>query len=468
MTDEGLIESALAAIKEVKGLSVSEVAKKYPDFGIFPPMFPVSNNRFANIAPYGLEALQKFGANWREQNPDIRQQVDKEGAQKLAIDSFGPALMDDRVVEPLDLRILKTVIKEVMSKSLVRTTKTVEHYFPCHLLLHPTIGQFEMGPVTFRRTSEWLEYIKGKSTKSFGTISSLEELYKNKRAVSDSANHYEKSAESVKRNIDDCPWIASVIVKDNQLSRSRERAKASISLALSSIGLLFSQGLSRNFRGPNEEIRSNLSVTLCQFEDTDLLPGFVSDAPLMHTIPADASADFLRESLKFIHITGSFLTSVVDNKPVAMNGCPGLIENWCEALTWFAASRRDSLNFMALVHIGMSLDILTHGRKKKGIQQLLSTIFNIKEHDKFITDGTTLSAVVARIYDYGRSQLGHGTRKSYFEDLPFDHFLADSICATVLRRYAIYLSHYRGADGYECFLNEIPKLDSKISPDEII
>lgn len=130
---------------------------------------------------------------------------------------------------------------------------------------------------------------------------------------------------------------------------------------------------------------------------------------------------------------------------------------------WFGQSRRDTNDFIALVKIGVALDILANGTKERGIIALCCALTDLPKSDVISSSGHTIGSLVSSIYKDGRSQIAHGgNRFGLLNDLPVDLELADYFCANTLTGYLMRLSIYVGKDDYSTFLAALPGLFQQI------
>jgi hypothetical protein len=167
----------------------------------------------------------------------------------------------------------------------------------------------------------------------------------------------------------------------------------------------------------------------------------------------NAAQDFLQATVDYRDAAGKALEEL---KTSSSNGPASLRRRWCDALFWFGAARRDTTEFMALVHYGVALDILAKGGGDRGITCLLSKLFARSPTEG--SDGTTLKGDVESLYRQARSQLSHGGRPALLEDMPLSREKADRLVAGALCQYICCLDRYGGTDDYTAFLDTIPSL----------
>ncbi|WP_234686090.1 hypothetical protein [Bradyrhizobium monzae] len=125
---------------------------------------------------------------------------------------------------------------------------------------------------------------------------------------------------------------------------------------------------------------------------------------------------------------------------------------------WFGQARREKSDFIALVKMGVSLDVLAKGGRSKGILALASAIMALGSKDSVTSDGQSLASFVKKLYDEGRSKIAHGGSLALLEELPLEVEVADAFTANILTGYVACAAHYTGTDTYEDFLAAIPSI----------
>lgn len=68
---------------------------------------------------------------------------------------------------------------------------------------------------------------------------------------------------------------------------------------------------------------------------------------------------------------------------------------------------------------------------------------------------SSVEQVVAKLYNRGRSQIGHGGAPALLEDTPIERGAADNICRRTLNRYLYALKSYEGVDDATTFLSNL-------------
>lgn len=444
-----LISYTLSEIEKVRELNVAELAKQFPQHGVFPPILPIGNAQFVNITPEGDQAIAAMGKLWRAQDSQRQQRIDESACIQLATKAFGEVFCrrgsnTQDCASEVKIDFLRR-LEELYSAA----TRTADHSFFCQLPLEPTDSKmFEIGPVTFMTKKAWYAHVRERAGGNSRAVDVIEDIEPEK--FSDNIHPFDPLAKSVREHAQQCGWVAVVEIAENEKRRSSERAEFAVRLALDGLGLLFPASKVRYIRGPGDELNSKMSIAVYQLEKSELSIGQSVDAPFMF---ANTEVEkFLKDFGEFIIIIGRMLEYVTASSAIASSDLEG---RWCDALYWFGEARRETVGFIKLVKFGITLDVLANGGGNHGIVKLLEALFKVDEGEKILSDGTTLSKAIEKLYKFGRSQLSHGTRRAILENLPFNDGVAESICGCALIRFAEEVNQCSGVDEYNEFLSVI-------------
>jgi hypothetical protein len=203
-------------------------------------------------------------------------------------------------------------------------------------------------------------------------------------------------------------------------------------------------------RGPDDEIRPRLEYTFSQECDHELSWSSSLDLPM-----GGASASRMLADMKnYTAGVGELLEALTNQKTA--RGTPELDKRWLNALYWFAKARREHADFISIALMGASLDILTKGKKVKGIKALAAALFKNSDQSIITTDGRTQAQLLDAIYEKARSQFAHGGALGLLAELPIERANADFLTAAMLLQYFELLRRYNGADDCEAFIKWIP------------
>lgn len=207
----------------------------------------------------------------------------------------------------------------------------------------------------------------------------------------------------------------------------------------------------REVRGPSDTIQEGRNHSFSQHEN-----GFLGWSGSREVFGlrsgAEAIDEFVARQQSFLDLVGEAINVVVDDLHGAPNG--SLKRRWLEALYWFGEARRSSDDFVALVKIGITLDILSGGGRAGGIVALCCNLWGCEKDHPITADGRSIKKLVDQIYNEGRSRIAHGGRLGLLEEIPLVRNDADRFTAIVLINYLLCLSRYKGEDDPKSFRHD--------------
>lgn len=453
------ISDAVVGIQKIQSFSNEERKKWFPENGPLPPNIPLGDGKMLFITQDGLHAIHEFGLLWRSQDSDRKRRLNDERARKLVVDAFGEALARDNWMNKTDDEKAKDV-QEILENHLKAAGHGVIHSYPCQIFEDTSAGKLTVGSVCFWPKLEWLDYIKNVAGQEKQWMEDVRSAWTNSIDLPEDNEKLKHPAYSIIKGFASCSWVATVTIEGNEIGRSKERAQASVRLAINALGLLLPRYHALKLRGPGDELRAKGSINIHQVYGFDPAIGVSMDLPVIHGTSETASS-FVKNTDNFRKASGESIEAIIEASTSVK--LPKLKQRWCDALFWFGEARRDVTEFTALVRYGMVLDILAKGKGTNGIITLVSSLFEHSPDDPFLNDGTTLKKTIKRIYEEGRSQFGHGGRPALLEDLPFPRDAADQLTSEILSRYVLCLNLFTGSDKYEDFLRDIPQLVPRLS-----
>jgi len=400
----------------------------------------------------GLLAIRNIGKVWRANHPESKVYISADRAGALAVDVFGQALAMG-MSKSRTLKDAQAIFFDLFEKHVDSLRHDLHHHFPCHLFEDVEIGFFSIGPVEFRTRLKWLELATSASEGKITWTEDVRRFWEFGTPIPDSAGPASLSARIVADGVGSCPWIASVFIRRQESSRSKERANIAARLAIDALGASLRRDVAARLRGPGDELRPTLVTIITQRQGYDFIPGTRLDLPRIGGAPGFAR-DLLKNIQPYLKAAGESIEVIIHSDSNSVRN--KLKQRWCDALYWFGEARRDTADFTALVRYGIALDILAKGGKGRGIKALLAALFERALSAKFLSDGTSLAKAVDELYNTGRSQLAHGGRPALVQDLPFQPAVADLIASEALITYALCLNAYTGDDEYEDFFAALP------------
>lgn len=174
---------------------------------------------------------------------------------------------------------------------------------------------------------------------------------------------------------------------------------------------------------------------------------------LSNRIPHRSANDFIQELQKFDNIIKGFSFIIFGLSDPDSHPYPQLANRWATALEWYAEAQRETNESIALAKLGTCLDILSCGGKKVGITNLICHLLRVDENHP-VTVGKQdikLKDVIAKLYNYGRSQILHGNHVDRLQTFEKECSAASYFARIALLEIADRLQHYQGEDSPTAF-----------------
>jgi hypothetical protein len=138
--------------------------------------------------------------------------------------------------------------------------------------------------------------------------------------------------------------------------------------------------------------------------------------------------------------------------------CPQLADRWFNAAHWFGRACLTDVDFVAVVMLVVSLDVLSGGLQERGILELIARLTGTAKSAPVLPDGTALRTLVHRSYKL-RSEVAHGSVLAVHEELDVERARLENLAAGAIAEYALQLRRHcegGGADDRESFLQSLP------------
>jgi hypothetical protein len=476
---DDMIQIALDGIGELQKKSPEELKQWLAKQPFFPSNVPIGSDGSAFIPPEGYSALKKLGRTWHANDATRSKLLSRIAAEELAVYAFGDLLAD--AINLTSDAEKKTELLRMMDKRLQVRTQPEHFYFPAQIFDQPEVQTFAIGPVTFYRRADWLDAVERLTGEPCSWKAEVLDRWMNRQtrlrhflnSLADwftirIVRHWPSSQLAHKilrlgthrryvgdilKAVGTCEWIMAVSVEGRDRSRSSECASVAALVALDSLGLSMPARAARNLRGPGRERGRQLQHDLNQRAGEPLSLSISIDLPRLGG-PPGAQAGLLSNTAILRGAVGRALTAFVSVADTA--NAPLLLQRWVEALYWFGQARHERNEFIALVKLGIALDVLAKGGKARGILALTCAIFGKSGNDIIASDNRSLKQVVETLYNDGRSKIAHGGALALLRELPIELSLADSLTAHVLAGYVVFATQYMGVDAYEQFLAALP------------
>lgn len=468
-TFETLIEEAAKGLQFFSSMTAEQRQKWAKENPFVTSELPIGNGKYVGITPEGYKAIEDFGLKWWEGDAQARSVLSAAEVKKIALSIFGEVVNgnhQDRLgVDPKKGRVLQALLSE----RAMGLKHTLSHYFPCHIFEHTCVAQFAVGPVRFMPRTDWLNHVESLAGTQLGWVGLVRSrwlgevgdwdidapLFKPDASAKELEDtHTRFRAKGILEEVGRCQWVAIAEVPERYTSLSRSCAEVSVRVAIDTLGLHMFNRAASDLRGPGDNLSSAISRPMYQAQGRDMCESWKFDHPALK-IDGERAELFLADSAKLREDAGAAIIAFVQ-----WNEChllPGLKKRWVEAMYWFGEARREGAEFIALVKCGIALDVLTQGKKAAGIENLCSGLFQCALTDPITKDGsTTLSQLVRKIYDEGRSQLGHGGRPGLLTELPVSLSVALEFTQAAMRQYLTALCKYTGMDDVDEFMAALP------------
>lgn len=402
------------------------------------------------ITKEGVGALHQLGRMWHQNDSGVKASISRHAVGQLAVTAFGN-LVDAAGSLPGTASV-KAEFLRLMHELLDKQTKREYFYFPVRLFDQEDVPSFSVGPVYFYRRHDWLDVVEKVTGKTPAWKNEVLQHW----TTPDDSSPLGRNAEDIVKFVGPCEWVATIAIDGRHSSRSSVCASTAVVVAIDALGLSLNQETAKGFRAPGDRVDISMSRSYSQYEGAGGFNTSVSvDVPNLGGRPG-AQVQYLHDLRKLHADAGKALQDFIDLTP--KDSCPTLMRRWVEAMYWFGQARREKSDFIALVKMGVSLDVLAKGGKSKGILALASAIMTLGAKDAVTSDGQSLASFVKKLYEEGRSKIAHGGSLALLEELPLEVEVADAFTANVLTGYVACAAHYGGKDTYEDFLAAVPSI----------
>lgn len=347
---------------------------------------------------------------------------------------------------------LKALIEErIASASSMHT-----HYFPSWTLGMEQLRPFTLGPVTFMSRADWIDSVNFPERALAGCLGTPEanlvwkETLKTALQKPNDGSAVEGLAGIIYTSISKCTALTRVTIHGYEREFSRKLARIVAKAALDALSLVF--GAQEAFLQQALQDERLPPVRISSFVETDGMlwfPGWElgGRVPRWSHEQVLKTLDDLGDVLPAL---GAILDGLVD--PVTCQ-CPKLSTRWATALDWYGEACREANDAIALAKLGTSLDVLSAGGKNVGICEMVSHLTGMSKSRVVISGPPecTLERLVKEIYDFGRSQILHGTHYDRLKSFARDRAVAAQLARIVLLRAAQRLQNYSGSDEDKAF-----------------
>ncbi|WP_324172024.1 hypothetical protein [Sulfurimonas sp.] len=357
---------------------------------------------------------------------------------------------------------------EVMQKlkqSIKDTTKNqmtiYTHYIPVHTLGFEKIKTLKLGNIHIMNIQTWIDSINITGRECFDNFNW-------KQYLKDSVNKIKTETpnepcdwmiESVFNAIEKAPAMIKITIKGFEKDYSYKLANIIAKTTLDSISLLFNKDVFYQQILLSERTIPIMTHGIVETDGNLWLPSSSLSSRIPIISPKQSHEELLKkDNQKFLQGISEILYALENPQEAKY---PKLSSRWATALDWYAEGIREQNDAIALTKIATSLDVLSNGGKYNGILNMLQTIYGISENDIILKDikkETSLKEFVKEIYDYGRSQILHGTHYERLKSFKRQREQASIITRTALFGCLFLLADYTEED-LDAGFRELQKLN---------
>lgn len=454
---DDLIDKAFGELLRIHQQTDAERTEWLKEMTSLPPTIPLGDGGNVLTTQLGLDSLHEFGRRWRRESEKFKAAIGEKEAAQLTVRVVGEILAgvgtDDYSGNPS----IKAVLKDRLRERLEAITGSLSHYFPLQVF-DANLPSFSVGPVIFLVRLEWLEKVEGRAGRALAWAEAVRNYWSGQGPKPESPRLKQErmpgmdewTAYNTVQSFGESTWAAIVEVPEKERQRSKECSEIAVRVALDSIGLALALDDARGLRGPGDQKQRRIDRHFSQSAGLDISYSSRMDLPRFKTAAENYSA-FLEQTEELRGFAGKALHSFIGSG--LGSGKDELHRRWVEAMYWYGQAVREPMDFIGLVNVGVTLDVLAKGSKARGITKLCTRLMGVDADTIVTQNGMSVEKLVKAIFDDGRSQFSHGGRLGLLSDLPFPRDVAVEFSSLILSEYAAKLSIYIGPDTYEDFLD---------------
>ncbi len=437
-----LLAAILDDVLAARALPADEWRKLWPN--PFTAMaIPAGNGRQHTCTQAGINAADTLAEQSWDEREDLRQTVARTPFKRLALNAIGMTitafpshLPPDQHVGVDDAAFYKAMAKDYADnlKLNVKQAKAdLDRHIPCHLF-RPGQGMpsLEVGPVHFRTREDWIAAF----------VTKPEVLAHVRQAEADRLTRAELAARllapdggrdalvawDVLSTIAGYPWVATVRLAGHEPTRSHDKAKTIIGLAIDAIGLRFHLEDARRLAKAGDQHLHN-EDRLATAVNGGVLRGSSTPLPGLSGPPGSLASKMMAER-PFLDAAGRLLTLYVMARNTGR--APHIIERWANALYWLGEARREPSDFMAVVDYGCAADGLSNAGGDSGAMVAFAEAALNPKREPTPAGGLSVRDAVLRVYQEGRNKLAHGEEPGLLEDRSETRAIGDNLVSAMM------------------------------------
>ena len=340
-------------------------------------------------------------------------------------------------------------LKQYIKTASMNQIRTYTHYVPVRTLGFEKIKTLELGDISIISIDNWIDTINLTGRECFDNFNWRQYL-KDRLSKSNTERPKEPCSwmlDSIFNAIEKAPAMLKVTISNLEKDYSCKLANLIAKTTLDSISLLFNKDVFYQQILLSERIVPIMTHGIIETDGNLWLPSSSLSSRVPIISPKEAN-EVLRknDNKKIVQAISKILLALQQPEKAQY---PKLSSRWATALDWYAEGIREQSDAIALTKIATSLDVLSNGGKYAGILDMLKGIYNISEEGIILKDirkEISLKEFVKEIYNFGRSQILHGTHYERLKSFKRQREQASIITRTALFGCLYLLDKYTGED----------------------
>ncbi|MXV05906.1 MULTISPECIES: hypothetical protein [unclassified Xanthomonas] len=468
---EDLLTDAVSEVHSFNDMTEDERDEAILPFTTYAYKIPASRHRLFPTSRRGYLSICKAGQLWHQNDMQARYAMPLAEVHEHALLSFGDMISGDALAHHSEDEELKHVFKAILTARVEGASRELAQYFPCQIFSEPC-KSFSVGPVQFLCLADWLDFVERRAGRPLAwtnivrwraearvplpsTIDELKIVAGDKFAAVtyDDLSNAKRALEAIGRAY----LVATIIVDRRSQARADECARLAATVAIDSMMLALGHRVFQEIRAPLEETTPVLTRRLRQPALHDISEGWRLAMPGI--LGGQERQNQIIDHTEPLRIRcGEAIAAFISPSP--KGAAKSLYRHWFEGMHWMGDAWRSKSDPVALVKIGVALDILTHGGEDHKIKQLACALLKRKEKE-VLAGGHTIQKLTDDIYKRGRSQIGHGKRLALGDELPIDLSVAIQFAKDIFLQYIMELVAYEGEDTFESYVRYLTNRSEK-------
>lgn len=424
-----------------------------------------------------MDALAEIADRFRGNDKNLNRISSQTAIRRLTSQAVGDVLQD--IVREADAGERWWLVRKRMQERASELPRDLMHYIPAWIFVRQACDPFSIGPVRMVPRPLWPDVIRERKESEPNWLPHLRTLWAGgrldggswrvglragvRRALkSPRAPHSWLAAATQARAMSRPPevvnayrvarlvhpdqWVACVEINGFEPEESRRRGLLAVRVALDTIRLVLPRGERKLIHTAADNTEPLAIDRLNQVAGQDLARGWHMNHPGVGGPPGEASK-IVAHAVRLFVAAGECIGAAVDPGG-AGHGCPKLAERWFNAVHWFGRACLADADFVAVVMLIISLDVLSGGLEEYGILDLTARLTGTPKSQPVLRDGTTLAHLILKGFKL-RSELAHGSVLAVHSQLDVERGRIEELAAVALAEYVLKLSAYAQAAGVD-------------------